>query len=267
MRRGYVAFAVMLCLVLSVKLGLPVLAENTGQGDDGYGRSYAYCEGLEGPISALITAPEGQGEGLSQEEGASAPEAATEKEFSFTTDYAGGQTVWAAIRYQAWGTQPTQEQWQALYDHLAQVLSRAIPNAGSMDAGQMADAILAEILRARDQAVPDAGGQMPIYAREDVTLYEIQVDAPYYPALQRGSRGDEVTALQQRLIELGYLEGEADGQFGSITAAAVEAAQTHLRSREQAQIDAMIAAQPTPSPTPAPTPEPTPDPQGVVPQA
>ena len=68
MRRGYVAFAVMLCLVLSVKLGLPVLAENTGQGDDGYGRSYAYCEGLEGPISALITAPEGQGEGLSQEE-------------------------------------------------------------------------------------------------------------------------------------------------------------------------------------------------------
>lgn len=267
MRRGYVAFAVMLCLVLSVKLGLPVLAENTGQGDDGYGRSYAYCEGLEGPISALITAPEGQGEGLSQEEGASAPEAATEKEFSFTTDYTGGQTVWAAIRYQAWGTQPTQEQWQALYDHLAQVLSRAIPNAGSMDAGQMADAILAEILRARDQAVPDAGGQMPIYAREDVTLYEIQVDAPYYPALQRGSRGDEVTALQQRLIELGYLEGEADGQFGSITAAAVEAAQTHLRSREQAQIDAMIAAQPTPSPTPAPTPEPTPDPQGVVPQA
>lgn len=90
----------------------PVLAENTGQGDDGYGRSYAYCEGLEGPISALITAPEGQGEGLSQEEGASAPEAAAEKEFSFTTDYTGGQTVWAAIRYQAWGTQPTQEQWR-----------------------------------------------------------------------------------------------------------------------------------------------------------
>ena len=150
MRRGYVAFAVMLCLVLSVKLGLPVLAENTGQGDDGYGRSYAYCEGLEGPISALITAPEGQGEGLSQEEGASAPEAATEKEFSFTTDYTGGQTVWAAIRYQAWGTQPTQEQWQALYDHLAQVLSRAIPNAGSMDAGQMADAILAEILQVKN---------------------------------------------------------------------------------------------------------------------
>lgn len=63
----------------------------------------------------------------------------------------------------------------ALYDHLAQVLSRAIPNAGSMDAGQMADAILAEILRARDQAVPDAGWADAHLCPEDVTLYEIQV--------------------------------------------------------------------------------------------
>lgn len=43
-----------------------------------------------------------------------------------------------------------------------------------------------------------------------------------YETLQKGSKGDSVKALQQRLIELNYLSGSADGDFGGKTASAVE---------------------------------------------
>lgn len=41
------------------------------------------------------------------------------------------------------------------------------------------------------------------------------------PVLRNGSRGEQVMQLQQRLIDLGYLTGTADGQFGPATEAAV----------------------------------------------
>ncbi|MDR1563870.1 MAG: peptidoglycan-binding protein [Oscillospiraceae bacterium] len=44
-------------------------------------------------------------------------------------------------------------------------------------------------------------------------------------SLKLGSRGDEVKALQKRLIELGYLTGSADGVFGQGTEDAVKAFQ------------------------------------------
>ena len=43
--------------------------------------------------------------------------------------------------------------------------------------------------------------------------------------LRQGSRGDDVKTLQQRLIELGYLSGKADGVFGVATEKAVIAFQ------------------------------------------
>lgn len=46
-----------------------------------------------------------------------------------------------------------------------------------------------------------------------------------YPALKTGAKGEAVRRLQQKLIDMGYLEGVADGQFGKKTAAAVAAAQ------------------------------------------
>ena len=50
-------------------------------------------------------------------------------------------------------------------------------------------------------------------------------DAGGYKILKRGSSGDDVTALQEALIELGYLKGKADGKFGSGTENAVIAFQ------------------------------------------
>ena len=46
-----------------------------------------------------------------------------------------------------------------------------------------------------------------------------------YATLRTGSTGSRVTALQQRLISLGYLKGSADGKFGKATKAAVVAFQ------------------------------------------
>ena len=40
--------------------------------------------------------------------------------------------------------------------------------------------------------------------------------------LKKGSKGDEVKAVQERLIELGYLSGESDGGYGKQTEAAVK---------------------------------------------
>ena len=50
-------------------------------------------------------------------------------------------------------------------------------------------------------------------------------DAGGYQVLQKGDSGSAVTALQEALIELGYLKGTADGKFGAGTEKAVIAFQ------------------------------------------
>lgn len=48
---------------------------------------------------------------------------------------------------------------------------------------------------------------------------------PTYPVLELSARGDDVQALQEKLIELGYLTGTADGRFGAMTQQAIKDAQ------------------------------------------
>lgn len=43
-----------------------------------------------------------------------------------------------------------------------------------------------------------------------------------YPLLKKGSKGDDVVLLQQKLIEYGALSGSADGDYGNMTANAVK---------------------------------------------
>ena len=54
-----------------------------------------------------------------------------------------------------------------------------------------------------------------------VTLDPNNTPAPTALLLKTGVKGDEVTRLQQRLKELGYYNGEVDGQYGPGTAEAV----------------------------------------------
>lgn len=89
---------------------------------------------------------------------------------------------------------------------------------------------------ARSEAVMDqlrnmrknAGDRIPEMERvPEVTPTPIPAEAPgldYEPIL-RGMKGEEVAALQERLIELGYLDGKADGDYGGKTAGAVRAFQ------------------------------------------
>lgn len=49
-----------------------------------------------------------------------------------------------------------------------------------------------------------------------------ELDVSVYVTLEKGSKGDDVKVLQQRLIDLYYLDGNADGVFGNGTKTAVE---------------------------------------------
>ena len=49
--------------------------------------------------------------------------------------------------------------------------------------------------------------------------------------MKKGSRGEGVREAQEWLIELGYLEGEADGIFGKKTEAAVMFSDMMMKNR------------------------------------
>lgn len=51
---------------------------------------------------------------------------------------------------------------------------------------------------------------------------EAELDTSGYATLEKGSKGDDVKALQQKLIDLHYLDDVADGSYGEKTKAAVE---------------------------------------------
>jgi len=58
-----------------------------------------------------------------------------------------------------------------------------------------------------------------------------------YSTLRRGDRNDEVKALQQKLIDLGFLTGKADGDYGRKTADAVSAFQRSVGLAETGEAD------------------------------
>ena len=82
-----------------------------------------------------------------------------------------------------------------------------------------------------------------------------------YSTLSSGSSGAAVTRLQQKLIELGYLSGTADGKFGTQTTNAVKQFQKALGAKEtgsitgyqQERLYASNAPKATPKPTATPT--------------
>lgn len=66
---------------------------------------------------------------------------------------------------------------------------------------------------------------------DEATLTTLSAAGDAYAKLQYGSSGDAVSALQQRLIDLGFLNDSADGNFGKNTAAAVSSFQEHLTAQ------------------------------------
>ncbi len=82
------------------------------------------------------------------------------------------------------------------------------------------------------------------------------------PVLRTGSQGDEVKTLQERLKKLGYLSGDADGQFGPATKEAVQRFQSQhglsadgIVGEETREILYSDIAEPYVTQTPAPVSE------------
>lgn len=112
---------------------------------------------------------------------------------------------------------------------------------------------------------------------EEITPFPVPQITPNkaYRNLKSGDRGDAVRALQERLIELGYLqEGQADGAYGAITRRAVmnfqyynglsrdgiagDATQTYLFENPDV-VENPLRPTPTPEPTDTPAPTQTPN--------
>ncbi len=73
-------------------------------------------------------------------------------------------------------------------------------------------------------------------------LFSANAKAPTHAMLSLGSTGDDVTALQKRLLYLGFTTASADGSFGTATQTAVQRLQEYVRGIETL---AVKAADPT----------------------
>lgn len=108
--------------------------------------------------------------------------------------------------------------------------------------------------------------------REQVNSRLRALGAYPFAALKRGSKGEDVSALQTRLAELGFYLKAVDGSYAASTASAMKAfeKQNGLKQDGAASVEdqkALFAenAQPKPSPTPSPTPRPTATPKRAHP--
>lgn len=62
-----------------------------------------------------------------------------------------------------------------------------------------------------------------VYVVGDTPVRVVEADRPFWRDLTRGTKGEDVTALQELLIRDDYLTGTADGDFGPATERAVKA--------------------------------------------
>lgn len=147
------------------------------------------------------------------------------------------------------------EDWETIEAWANSVVSAAIMGV-VVEPEAMAEAVDKAIRDARKSAVPDADGSVPMWAADTLMVEEIDVTIPFYPELSEGVNGTATQKLQQKLIELGFLNDKADGYFGGKTQTAVEALQEYVRELEQDAIDALPTVEPTPTPVPMPVPSP-----------
>lgn len=80
----------------------------------------------------------------------------------------------------------------------------------------------------------------------------------------RGAKGEEVKLVQEALQVMGFMGGNADGDFGPETEESVKRYQQYVYDREAEYYLQNPTPSPTPSPTAEPTPTPTPAPAAVI---
>lgn len=75
-----------------------------------------------------------------------------------------------------------------------------------------------------------------LYVVNDVPVRAVQADLPFWRDISYGTHGDDVAALQQALIDLGYLNTAVDGNFGNATLTAVKHWQKDLSQNQTGTI-------------------------------
>ena len=141
------------------------------------------------------------------------------------------------------------EDWTEIQNWLGGIVTHAAATAGA-DSEALAKAIDKAITDARKNAVPKEDGSLPDWARKELKAAVIRVSTPFYPELSIGKNGDATKRLQQRLIDLGFLDGTADGYFGAKTEQAVKDLETYVRELESDAIRVHLAETPVPTATP-----------------
>ena len=140
----------------------------------------------------------------------------------------------------------------ALEAWLEETVDQAIAGV-AIDTEAMAQAIASAVERSRKSAGAATGEPIPVWANDALLLTDLTVTIPYYPELSEGVNGSATQKLQEKLIQLGYLDDVADGYFGAKTKAAVEQLEAYVRELEQDVIDARPTVAPTATPEPSPT--------------
>ena len=147
--------------------------------------------------------------------------------------------------------------WAPVQAWLGEIVTEAARSSGS-DSESIAKAIDSRIQSRRRAAQAQVGTERPVWAMDNFSVSMIRVSTPFYPELRTGKNGEATKRLQQRLIDLGFLSGKADGYYGPNTETAVKALESYIRELEQDLIDAR------PAETPVPTPETTVEPVETV---
>jgi peptidoglycan hydrolase-like protein with peptidoglycan-binding domain len=99
----------------------------------------------------------------------------------------------------------------------------------------LAPALLAGIVT-QAPALSTATDGAVIYRVNDIPVRVVQGATPFYRALRPGTKGADVTELQQALISLGDLSGAPSGSFDAATTAAVKKWQSTLGQDATAMI-------------------------------
>ena len=150
------------------------------------------------------------------------------------------------------------DQWAEVTEWLKNLVTSSVQSVGA-DSESLANVVANAIATQRKSA--QANGQAAaIWANGNLMVKQVTASVPYYPELSNGVNGAATQRLQQRLIELGFLDDRADGYYGANTQAAVQKLEEYVRLLEQDAIDTRPEPTATPTPTPVPTATPTPAP-------
>ena len=135
--------------------------------------------------------------------------------------------VTLALEVEVYFPKDSDEAWETMKAQIEEIVTSAIQGIG-VDTASMAH-VAADALNASL-----VNGRLTIEDTDSTSLKCVSATIPYYPVLKRGSNGTAAQTLQQRLIDMGFLDDTADGYYGDKTKEAVEELQKYVREQELA---------------------------------